>query len=125
MVEAIHVMEGQIVNKNEPMVTLNLDTAFTNGKGVYQIALAELEAQIVEQERQIPLTQQRFTREAREIEGRIESARLELVSLNEQRKVRDERRRTAQDTLQRFVQLVGYGADTALDLYLQSEVVLD
>lgn len=68
MLEAIHVMEGQIVNKNEPMVTLNLDTAFTNEKGVYQIALAELEAQIVEQERKIPLTQQRFTREAREIE---------------------------------------------------------
>jgi len=125
MVEAIHVMEGQIVNKNEPMVTLNLDTAFTNGEGVYQIALAELEAQIVEQERQIPLTQQRFTREAREIEGRIESARLELVSLNEQRQVLDERIRAAQDTLKRYDQLVGQGAAPELDVYSQSGVVLD
>ncbi len=124
IVETVHVMEGQIVSKNESMVTLDLDTAFTDGEGVYEIALAELEAQIVEQEKQFPLTEQRFIQEAREIEGRIESARQELVSLNEQRQMLDERTRAAQDALERYEQLVNQGAAPELDAYLQSEAVL-
>jgi len=50
---------------------------------------------------------------------------LELVSLNEQRQVLDERIRAAQDTLKRYDQLVGQGAAPELDVYLQSEIVLD
>lgn len=123
-VAAVHVVEGQAVDRNDSLVTLSLDTAFADGEGVYEIALAELETQILEQERQLPLTEERFTREAKELEGQIESARAELVSLNAQRQVLDERIGAAQETLERYEQLAGRGATPEIDVYVQSEIVL-
>ena len=123
-VETVHVVEGQMADANDSLITISLDTAFADGEGVYEIALAELEIQITEQEKQLPLTEQRFAQEARELEGRIVSAQSELLSLNEQRKVLDERINAAQETLERYRQLADQGAAPEIDVYVQSETVL-
>lgn len=123
-VETVHVVEGQMADENDYLVTLSLDTAFADGEGVYEIAVAELETQISEQERQLPLTEQRFAQEASEFESRIVSAQSELLSLNEQRKVLDVRIKAAQETLERYRQLADQGATPEIDVYVQSEMVL-
>ncbi len=123
-VETVHVMEGRMVGKDDSLVSLSLDTAFDGGEGVYKIALAELETQIREQERLFPLTEQRFTQEARELEGRIVSAQSELLSLSEQRQILNERIGAAKEALERYKQLVNRGAAPEIDIYVQSEVVL-
>lgn len=123
-VETVHVVEGQMADENDSLVTLSLDTAFAEGEGVYEIALAELETQITEQERQLPLTEQRFAQEARELGGRVVSAQSELLSLNEQRKILDERINAAQETLERYRQLADQGATPEIDVHVQSEMVL-
>lgn len=123
-VETVHVVEGQIVNEGDSLVTLNLDTAFSAGEGVYGIALAEMETQITERENLIPLTELRFAREALELEGQMDAIQAELSALEEQRQVLDERILTAGEALERITLLAKSDAASTSDVDRQREAVL-
>lgn len=123
-VETVHVVEGQIVNEGDSLVTLNLDTAFSAGEGVYGIALAEMETQITERQNLIPLTELRFAREALELEGQMDAIQAELSALEEQRQVLDERILTAGEALERITLLAKSDAASTSDVDRQREAVL-
>ena len=122
--KAIHVVEGQAVNAGDSLVTLDLDTAFPGGDGVFGIALTELGTQIVEAGKQIPLTTQQFLQEAKELEGQIASTRAELVFLDAQREVLDERINAADELLQSYMQLAEENLASAIDVAERREMVL-
>ena len=123
-IDTVHVVEGQIVNEGDSLITLNLDTAFSAGEGVYGIALAEMETQIAERENLIPLTELRFAREAMELEGQLAAIEAELSALEEQRQVLDERILTAGEALERITLLAKSDAASASDVDRQREAVL-
>lgn len=123
-VELVHVIEGQQVKAGDSLVTMNLDTAFSEGDGVFGIALLELENQIVEAQKQIPLIEQQFLQEEKELKGQLESGQAELVSLNEQIVVLDERIETADELLQRYVKLAAENLASAIDVAERRELVL-
>ncbi len=123
-VTAVHVIEDQIVNKGDSLVTLNLDTAFAGGDGVYEIALTEIETQIAEREKLIPLTELRLGQETKELQGQIASAQVEVTSLEAQRQVHGERMRTANAALARFELLARKNAASLNDVERQQEIVL-
>ena len=72
-IETVHVEEGETVKAGKPLITLDLDTALTGGDGVIEIVLGELEAQITEREKLIPLTVQRFEQEAKTVQGQCQA----------------------------------------------------
>lgn len=123
-VELVHVIEGQQVKAGDSLVTMNLDTAFSEGDGVFGVALLELENQIVEAQNQIPLIEQQFLQEEKELKGQLESAQAELASLNEQIVVLDERIETADELLQRYVKLAAENLASAIDVAERRELVL-
>ena len=123
-ITAVHVIEGQVVNRGDALASLNLDTAFAGGEGVFGTALAEIETQIAEREKLLPLTELGFEQETRELQGRIESAQAEIASLEAQRKVLDERIRTADAQLNRFELLAGRNVASRNDVERQQETVL-
>lgn len=123
-ITAVHVTEGQVVNRGDALASLNLDTAFAGGEGVFGTALAEIETQIAEREKLLPLTELGFEQETRELRGRIESARAEIASLEAQREVLDERIRTADAQLNRFELLAGRNVASRNDVERQRETVL-
>ncbi len=123
-VDTVHVVEDQVVNKGDSLVTLNLDTAFSAGEGVYGIALAEMETQIAERENLIPLTELRFASEALELEGQLAAIQAELSALEEQRQVLDERINTAEEALERISLLAKSDAVSKSDVDRQHESVL-
>ncbi len=101
-VTAVHVTEDQIVNQGDALASLNLDTAFAGGEGVFGIALTEIEAQIAERKKLLPLTELSFEQESKELQSQIESTQAEVASLKSQRQVLDERIHTANASLKRF-----------------------
>lgn len=123
-VAAVHVAENQDVREGDSLVTLNLDTAFAGGEGVFGVALAEIETQIAEREKLLPLTEQGFEQETRELQSRIESAQAEVASLKSQRQVLDERIRTANAALERFELLASRNVASQYDVERQREIVL-
>ena len=123
-VSAVHVGENQHVRKNDSLVTLNLDTAFAGGDGVYGVALVEIEAQIAETENLLTLTDQRFDQESRELLSRIVSTQAEVSSLVSQRHVLDERIRTASASMNRFEVLASRKVASRHDVERQQEIVL-
>lgn len=123
-VAAVHVAENQDVRENDSLVTLNLDTAFAGGDGVFGVALAEIETQIAEREKLLPLTEQGFEQETKELQSRIESVQAEIASLKSQRQVLDERIRTANASLKRFELLASRNVASQHDVERQREIVL-
>ena len=123
-VTAVHVVEGQVVNEGDALASLNLDTAFAGGEGVFGIALAEIEAQIAEREKLLPLTEEGFEQETKELRSRIESVQAEVASLEAQRQVLDERIRTADAALKRFELLASRDVASRYDVERQRETVL-
>jgi len=123
-VATVHVVESQDVSAGEPLATLNLDTEFSEGEGVFGIALAEIEAQIAEKERLLPLTEQSFEQEARELRSRIEFIQAEISSLESQQQVLDKRIDTANAQLNRFEVLESRNVASQNDVERQQEAVL-
>lgn len=123
-VATVHVAENQDVREGDSLVTLNLDTAFAGGEGVFGVALAEIETQIAEREKLLPLTEQGFEQETRELQSRIESAQAEVASLKSQRQVLDERIRTSNAALERFELLASRNVASQYDVERQREIVL-
>ncbi len=123
-VTAVHVAEGQAVNGGDALASLNLDTAFASGEGVFGIALEEIEAQIVEMEKLPPLTEKSFEQESKELRSQIEFAQAEVESLEIQRQVLDERIRTANAQLNRYELLANRNVASRNDVERQKEIVL-
>ncbi len=123
-ISAVHVVENQDVSKGDSLTTLNLDTAFAGGEGVFGIALAEIETQIAEREKLVPLTEQGFEQETKELQSRIESVQAEVASLEAQRQVLDERIRTANASLKRFELLESRNVASQQDVERKEEIVL-
>ncbi len=123
-VAAVHVVENQDVDKGDSLATLNLDTALSGGEGVFGTALAEIETQIAEREKLLPLTELRFEQEARELRSRIESAQTEVASLQAQRRLLDKRMRTANAALSRFELLANRDAASLNDVERHREIAL-
>ena len=124
-IEIVHVDEGEAVEDGAPLITLNLDTAFTGGGGVVEIALVELEAQIAERRNLIPLTAQRFEQDAKTLHGQLASARTELVRLQEQLNILNERIMAANGLLERFNLSAEENAASFLEVERQRERVLE
>ncbi len=120
----VYVVEGRDVKMGDALATLNLDTAFAGGEGVFGVAVGEIEAQISEREKLLPLTELAFAQEAKELRGQIESARAEVASLESQRRMLEERVRTADAALSRFELLASRGVASRYDVERQQEVVL-
>ncbi len=120
----VHVVENQDVRKNDSLVTLNLDTAFAGGEGVFGVALTEIKTQIAEREKLLPLTEQSFEQESRELQSRLESIQAEIASLEAQRQVLEERIRTANASLKRFELLASRNVASQHDVEQQQEIVL-
>ena len=123
-VSAVHVVENQDVGKDDSLVTMNLDTAFAGGEGVFGIALAEIEMRIAEREKLPPLTERGFEQETRELQSQIESVQAEVASLEAQRQALDERIRTANASLKRFELLESRNVASQHDVERQEEIVL-
>ena len=123
-VTAVHVTEDQIVNQGDALASLNLDTAFAGGEGVFGIALTEIEAQIAERKKLLPLTELGFEQESKELQSQIESAQAEVASLESQRQVLDERIGTANASLKRFELLASRNVASRNDVERQQEIVL-
>ena len=125
IIEMVHVDQGEAVEDGAPLITLNLDTAFTGGGGVVEIALGELEAQIAERKNLIPLTAQRFEQDAKTLHGQLESARTELVRLQEQLHILNERITAANGLLERYSLSAEENAASFLEVERQRERVLE
>ena len=123
-VAAVHAVENQDVREGGSLITLNLDTAFAGGDGVFGVALAEIETQIAEREKLLPLTEQSFEQETKELQSRIGSVQAEIASLESQRQVLDERIRTANAALERFELLASRNVASQHDVERQREIVL-
>ena len=123
-VTAVHVTEDQIVNQGDALASLNLDTAFAGGEGVFGIALTEIEAQIAERKKLLPLTELSFEQESKELQSQIESTQAEVASLKSQRQVLDERIHTANASLNRFELLASRNVASRNDVERQQEIVL-
>ena len=123
-VTAVHVTEDQIVNQGDALASLNLDTAFAGGEGVFGIALTEIEAQIAERKKLLPLTELSFEQESKELQSQIESTQAEVASLESQRQVLDERIGTANASLKRFELLASRNVASRNDVERQQEIVL-
>ena len=125
IIEMVHVDQGEAVEDGAPLITLNLDTAFAGGGGVVEIALGELEAQIAERKNLIPLTAQRFEQDAKTLHGQLESAGTELVRLQEQLHILNERITAANGLLERYSLSAEENAASFLEVERQRERVLE
>lgn len=124
IVQTVHVDEYQSVREGDPLITLNLDIAFAAGESVFDVARAELETQIIQREKLIPLTEVLFQREADDLKGRMISAQAELAALKEQFQVVQERIDTVTETHERFDLLAQQNAASTVDVEQQLEKVL-
>lgn len=123
-VATVHVEEGQAVAAKAHLITLDLDTVFAGGDGVIETALRELEAQIDEREKLITLTARRFEQDAKTLQGQLESAQTELVRLQQQSQVLNERITAANGVLERYSLSAEENATSILDVERQRESVL-
>ena len=124
-IATVHVEEGQAVDAGAHLITLDLDSVFAGGDGVIETALGELEAQILEREKLITLTAQRFEQDAKTLQGQLASARTELARLQEQSRVLNERIMAANGLLERYSLSAEENAASILEVERQRESVLE
>lgn len=124
IVEAVHVEEGESITEADALVTLNFDNAFVGGDGVIEIALTDLDIQITERLQLVSLAEQRYEQDKQIITSQLSTVESEVLALEHQQRVSQQRLNSANELLQRYNALAGNGAATFFEVERQRENVL-
>ncbi len=97
IISAVHVKEGQLVDKDAPLISVTVEQSSEGGAGVDSSTLATLRQQRRRLDEQIGLEHHRTEVEAQRLEAEITALTGELDTIDRQRKVQAQRSAIAQD----------------------------
>jgi membrane fusion protein len=99
IVTAVHVSEGQMVDEDQPLLTVKVDQTTADGQNVDAMELETLARQKKDLADQIAMQEERAISERRRLEAQIASTREQVTHLEEQIEVQRERIELAESAI--------------------------
>jgi membrane fusion protein len=124
VVVGMHVAEGDIVDKNAPLLTISEERATDRGEGIDAAALASLRQQQARLREQITLEQRKADTGRQRLIDDISGLAKELAALDQQQRVQIGRTELARQQVAQIVELVKTGTMSRLELQRREDAHL-
>ena len=108
-ITVVHVVEGQIVAKGAPLLTVSAEQATDRGDRIDTALLASMQKQRTQLEDQIKLEERKFVAEADRLQGEITNLTGELADMQRERDVQQQRTKVAYDQMASVADLTRRG----------------
>lgn len=124
VIKEVHAKEGDVVAAGARLVTLDFDSALTDGRSAATVKLESLNAQYNEVYERLAPLQKQYDAKERQLTARVESLKVELTAVQQQERAQKQRVKIAEQVLGRYRALAAEENASDIEVLEHEEALL-